>query len=219
MKSAVNNKLESAVYTRFVRQRSKDLAGEKFPANPESAEEFKKEFADLIALNTYNLENVYDARETGLSWKSLPRKSLVSRQEQSAADFKVNKERLTNLTCGNITSSHRLKLTMIRESEKPCCFKNINVGNLPGWTRNHSRRFCVLLLLDNAPAHPSTSYRWIKGARKKIEFSFFTDDEIIAAVNNERELENDMVTDGGDVENVKFPSHDEIFEAFDSVIM
>ena len=113
----------------------------------------------------------------------MPSKSLVCR-ERRAKKFKKTKERVTLLGCANASGTCRLPLAFINKSAKPRCFKNMNMNKLPvhyfsqqkswmdarlftDWFHHkfvpHVKRFCegnvieykILLLLDNAPAHPS----------------------------------------------------------------
>jgi len=74
----------------------------------------------------FSHDSVYNADESGLNWKALPRKSLVSFQENAARDFKVFKERVTILTCANAARTHKWPLLLIGDSKKPWCFKNVN---------------------------------------------------------------------------------------------
>ena len=88
--------------------------------------------------------------------------------------------------CANASGTHRLPLMLINKSQKPRCFKHMDMNNLPvhyyaqnkswmdsrlftEWFHNRFvpsvRIFCrcrgleekVLLLLDNAPSHPSSA--------------------------------------------------------------
>ena len=54
-------------------------------------------------------EQIYNANETGLLWKCLPDRTLVSCREKSALGFKKSKDRLTVLGCTNATGTHKLK--------------------------------------------------------------------------------------------------------------
>lgn len=162
--------------------RELQIHGETLSANSSAAEQFKKTFQSFLEEEGLAREDVYNADETGLNWKSLPRKSLASRQESAARGFKVSKERVTAMTCANADGTHRLPLLLIGKPKKPRCFKNIT--NLPvtykaqknawmnatlfvewftndfiktvkKWRHDHKKIGKVLLLLDNAPSHPS----------------------------------------------------------------
>ena len=77
-------------------------------------------------LDVYKRQDVYNADETGINWRALPRKSLASRREQSAPGFKVSKERITAMVCANASGEHKVKLLVIGKSKKPRCFKNVH---------------------------------------------------------------------------------------------
>lgn len=154
--------------------------GESLSGDSPAATEFRNEFPKLI--EGYSLDSIYNVDETGLLWRSLPRKSLASRRERTAAGFKVSKDRITLMVGANANGSHALPLLMIGKSAKPRCFKNVK--SLPlcyknqrkawmsgeifiDWYRNEFlpevKKFRkergltgpVLLILDNAPTHPA----------------------------------------------------------------
>ena len=88
------------------------------------------------------------------------------------------KDRVTLLTCVNAAGTCKLPLAFIHKSMKPRCFKHMDMNLLPvhyyaqhkAWMDTNEKfvpyvkRFCedqgieykILLLLDNAPAHPSS---------------------------------------------------------------
>ena len=76
-------------------------------------------------------EQIYNANKTGLLWKCLPDKALVSCCEKSAPGFKKSKDHLTILGCTNATGTHKLEPVMIGKFAKPRCFKNVNMDALP----------------------------------------------------------------------------------------
>ncbi|XP_018574376.1 jerky protein homolog-like [Anoplophora glabripennis] len=115
---------------------------------------------------------------------SAPAKTLASQQETSAPGYKRSKERVTILACSNASGSHKLPLMMIGKSAKPRAFKNLSPTAMPVYYRNqrsawmdsklfkawfyeefvtqveqHLKKMKLsrkaLLLLDNAPSHPS----------------------------------------------------------------
>ncbi|XP_008183146.1 jerky protein homolog-like [Acyrthosiphon pisum] len=126
--------------------RELQIQGESLSADSSSAENFKQIFQLFVEKEGYSQDSVYNADESGLNWKALPRKSLASCQEHAARGFKVSKERVTIMTCANAAGTHKLPLLLIGKSKKPRCFKNI---------KNHHKTGKVLLLLENAPTHPS----------------------------------------------------------------
>jgi hypothetical protein len=162
------------------------IQGEKMSANKEVVESFKLNICQLIEEEGLALSQVYNCDETGLYWKALPSKTLASHNEKTAPGYKVSKERVTILACANCTGDHKLRLTLIGKAQNPRALKNVSRNALPvrysshksAWmtsqlfqqwffeefipstkkylqTRNLPIR--ALLLLDNAPSHPSTS--------------------------------------------------------------
>ena len=147
---------------------------------------FREELKQVIADEGYTRDQIFNADETGLWWRMTPSHSLNSGATIRAANFKKAKDRITLLACANATGSHRLPLVFINKSAKPRCFKHMDMNNLPvhyysqkkswmdcsifsNWF--HQRfvpsvsKFCsenglekkALLLLDNAPSHPSSA--------------------------------------------------------------
>ncbi|XP_054281171.1 jerky protein homolog-like [Macrosteles quadrilineatus] len=163
--------------------RELDIQGEKLSADTEAGEKFKDSFASLLSEEGYDDNNVYNADETGLYWKKMPTKSLVSKKEMSAPGFKASKSRITAMVCANKTGTHRLPLLIIGKSKNPRCFKGIvklpltyksqknswmdtsifvewyDTVFIPEVKKQHIATGSsgnVLLIIDNAPSHPSS---------------------------------------------------------------
>ena len=159
------------------------LQGESLSADTSAVDSFQSELQQTLKTGGYSLDQVFNADETGLWWKLMPSKSLVHCGEQ-AKNFKQAKDRVTLLGCCNASGTCKLPLAFIHKSARPRCFKNMEISALPvcylsqpkawmnatlfeGWFHKnfvpHVKKFCqdqgieykVLLLLDNAPAHPS----------------------------------------------------------------
>ncbi|GBN34616.1 Tigger transposable element-derived protein 2 [Araneus ventricosus] len=86
---------------------------------------FGKELKEMIESEKYKEEFIYNADETGLFWRSLPRKTLASGIDKSASGTTLSKERITLLMCANATGNHRLPLFVIGKPKKPRAFKNV----------------------------------------------------------------------------------------------
>ena len=109
---------------------------------------------------------------------------MPSSGELHAKNFKQSKDRVTLLGCANTSGTCRLPLGFIHKPARPCCFQHMDMGTLPvkdyslqkawmdpkifeKWFHDvfvpHVKNFCtdndieykILLLLDNAPSHPS----------------------------------------------------------------
>lgn len=103
--------------------KSLQVAGERMSANNKDADEFRKWFAAYIKKHKIKLENIYNADETGLYWRGLPRRTLITCNETNPAGWKVAKERVTTLNCANATGTHCIPLFVIGKSLWPDSFK------------------------------------------------------------------------------------------------
>ena len=139
----------------------------------------------MIADEGYSRDQLFNADETGLWWRMTPTTSLNC-DATRARNFKKAKDRVTVLACANASCTHSLPLAVINKSAKPRCFTHMDMNALPvhylsqkkSWMDCklfgewfHQRfvpsvkRFCkekgleekALLLLDNAPSHPSST--------------------------------------------------------------
>jgi hypothetical protein len=164
--------------------RKLDISGEKLSANSAVIAEYTVQFKEKVTKLNLVREQVYNCDETGLNWKALPQKTLASLSETSAPGFKVQKDRITLMVCENATGNHRLPLLVIGKAKTPRAFKNFNLNALPAtyyaqnsawmsqdifsdWfhkvfvpqVRAHLAEMQLpqeaLLLMDNAPAHPT----------------------------------------------------------------
>ncbi|XP_054725487.1 jerky protein homolog-like [Anastrepha obliqua] len=126
-------------------------------------------------------DQLYNADESGLFWKILPEKSYVSSAEKTAPGVKTEKQRVTFLCCANASGNHKLKLLVIGKAKNPRIFKNFNCpteykSSKSSWMTSaifydwFHKSFVLqvidfllkkdlpvkaLLLIDNAPSHPS----------------------------------------------------------------
>ena len=69
--------------------------------------------------------NIYNADESGLNWRALPRKTLVCSNENTAPGRKVNKDRVKAMCYANASGSHKISIFIIGKYKKPRCFKNV----------------------------------------------------------------------------------------------
>ncbi|XP_063216422.1 jerky protein homolog-like [Bacillus rossius redtenbacheri] len=160
--------------------RELDLSGEKLSANSKAAD-FIEKFK--VVADSYSPEFLYNADETGLVWKALPKTTLASKREYSAPEHKVSKYHVTVLRCANSTVSHKIPLLLIGKSKSPRAFKNVK--KLPLCYKNQPKAWMtatlftewydkifipevkkhqislgkegkVLLIVDHAPTNPTT---------------------------------------------------------------
>ena len=128
------------------------------------------------------LSQIYNADETGMFRHSVSKNTQVRRGEDKSKGEKSSKERLSVLVGCNATGMHRLKLAVVGKLKNPRAFRGINIEqSLPkkawfnqaiftDWFLLHFvpevRKYQevlkialdnvpAVLVLDNAPAHPS----------------------------------------------------------------
>ena len=104
--------------------RYKQAHGGKGSADIKSAEEWTSAIILPGLLDRPN--EVYNADETGLYLRATPDGSLCYCHKKLIGSKKAM-EKMTVLCCSNLSS----KLLVIGKSSRPCCFKNVNVDNLP----------------------------------------------------------------------------------------
>lgn len=162
------------------------ISGEKLSADHTAAKDYIVEIQELFKEENFSPQQIYNADETGLNFRALPKKSLVSGEEASAPGFKMSKDRVTLMACSNAAGNHKLPLMVIGKAAKPRAFKNVQMNSLPVFYRNQKKAWMnkelfkewfekqfvpavthfnktnnlpnrALLLLDNAPSHPDVS--------------------------------------------------------------
>lgn len=106
------------------------ISGEKLSADESAIPAFKRNLNTAIREMGLCGEQIYNADETGLVYKSLNQRTLVARNERTAAGRKVFKERITVMPCVNSTGNHKIRLMAIGKSKKPRCFQGISLPDI-----------------------------------------------------------------------------------------
>lgn len=158
----------------------KTICGEAADVNMEEVEQWKKKLCSII--QEYSPENIFNADETGLFFRALPKKTLALKNEKCTGG-KSSKERLTVLFCASMAGEKENPL-IIGKSRNPRCFKGSHVNKLPidwysnkkawltrdimsEWLTKFDRKMGrqnrkVLLFLDNATSHPNIALKNVK---------------------------------------------------------
>ena len=164
--------------------RALSVQGESQSAATASVDPFKENLQKIIEEKGLTLNQVFNCDETGLYWKLMPNKTLVSSREKEAKGFKKPKDRVTLMACANASGSIKLPLLFLHKSLNPRCFKNVDKNELPvdyyaqknswmdssifkAWFHEKFVPSCrkalgekgltkrAILLLDNAPSYPA----------------------------------------------------------------
>ena len=83
---------------------------------------------------------IYNADETGISWRSMPKNTQISRGEEHATGKKSSKEKLSLLVGSNATAEHWLKIAVVGKSKKPWAFVGLNIERDQPVISYHSRK-------------------------------------------------------------------------------
>lgn len=153
-------------------------------ADLKAAQNYPKEFRDIVERGNYPPNLVFNVDETGLFWKRMPSHTFISKEERIASGFKVAQDRLALLLGGNASGEFKLKPLLVYQSETPRVMRGYTKTNLPVvWRSNRNawvtkdffadwfqtyfcpavKKYCedinveprALLILDNAPCHPT----------------------------------------------------------------
>lgn len=92
----------------------------------EELAKFKRQFHKIIDHRGLTGDAFYNVDETGLFYRMLPNKTLVSQEERVAPEYKKSKERVTVMACSNVTGTHKLKLALTGKSKHPRAFKKMD---------------------------------------------------------------------------------------------
>lgn len=156
-----------------------NICGERKSADslsPENAVTFREKLDEEIVAAGYELSQLFNADETRLDFKSMPKRYSEEKSQK--------KDRVTVMTCSNADGSFRLPLVVIGKLAKPSAIRDIPKSSLPVYYRSQKSAWMspeifeewfksefvpkakeflkekklpqkALLLLDNAPHHPS----------------------------------------------------------------
>lgn len=157
------------------------MSGEKKSADENACENFKIVFRQKFDSENYLPCQIFNADETGLNFKMLPKTTLCEKSYR-AVGIKQSKDRVTVMACTNADGSYKLPLVVIGKSAKPRALKNC-LDSLPVYYTHQKKAWMnttifetwfkeeftpkvrdflnrrnvpikAVLLLDNAPSHP-----------------------------------------------------------------
>ncbi len=81
------------------------MNGEKLSVDVEEAILYCDESADTIFVRGYCMDQIFDADETDLNYKTLSSKTLTAKADRKARKAKEYNEHVTTLTCTNASKS------------------------------------------------------------------------------------------------------------------
>lgn len=101
------------------------MRGEKLSNDSESAEDFSRYLKEKIASENLILDNIYNADESGIYWRTIVSCTLSQKIEEDVSGRKEKKDRLTALFCSNASGRNRIPLLLIGKSNIPLCLRNL----------------------------------------------------------------------------------------------
>lgn len=122
------------------------LSGEAASADTEAAELYPAELKKIIEEGGYVDDQIFNADETGLFWKKMPKRTYISKTEKKAPGFKAAKDRLTLLFCGNKSGDLCTKPLLIYRSLNPRALKNVDKTELAVFWRANKKAWMTELL-------------------------------------------------------------------------
>lgn len=122
------------------------LSGEAASADTEAAKLYPAELKKIIEDGGYVDDQIFNADETGLFWKKMPKRTYISKAEKKAPGFKAAKDRLTLLFCGNKSGDLSTKPLLIYRSLNPRALKNVDKTTLSVFWRANKKAWMTALL-------------------------------------------------------------------------
>uniref|UniRef100_A0A5S6QXX0 HTH CENPB-type domain-containing protein n=1 Tax=Trichuris muris TaxID=70415 RepID=A0A5S6QXX0_TRIMR len=136
------------------------INGEKLSADEGSAEDFREELRKFLDEGGNDFDFVYSADEMGLNWKALPTQSLVERSEENAPGlplYVIGTSKILRSSRGvkslPVAYGHQKKAWMNFHLVEDW-MKKVFILEVKRYQEAIGKTGKVLLLIDNAPAHP-----------------------------------------------------------------
>jgi hypothetical protein len=107
------------------------VKGETASADTEAARNFPEKLPKIIEEDGYCSRHVFNVDETGLSWKRMPSRSYIAKEEKSMPGYKAAKDRLTILLGANAAGDCKLKPLLVYRAENSRALKGLVKGTLP----------------------------------------------------------------------------------------
>ena len=156
--------------------------GEAVRRNRDAADQHRKKFKKITEEGGFVSQQVFNCDKTGLFWNRMPCRTYTMK-DTTMPGHKPMKDQLTSLFCANDSGDCKVKPLLSYHSENPTAFKNIRKNRLGDLLRSNHKAWVtrslfsnrvtvvfgptvhdylrendlpwkVLLVMDNAPAHP-----------------------------------------------------------------
>ena len=98
---------------------NKKVQGKSGSADTEAVEPFPLKLQELIREEDLHLNQIYNADETALYWRSLPVNTQAFKDEDKVTGKKISKDKFSALLGANASGAHRLKPVVVGKAAKP----------------------------------------------------------------------------------------------------
>ncbi|XP_043470056.1 jerky protein homolog-like [Leptopilina heterotoma] len=103
-----------------------DIKGESFTYSTECIEEFSKSLKKKIINEKLLLENIYNADEAGIYWRTIVSAiQLEKLQGNNLFHLNNSNDLITVLFCSNASGNHRIPLLLIVNEDESACLENL----------------------------------------------------------------------------------------------
>ena len=100
------------------------MQGESASAGTEAVEPFRLKLQELIREEDLHLNQVYNADEAAVFWRSLPVNTQAFKNEDKVLGKKLSNDKFSALLGANASGTHRFKPVVVRKAAKPRCLKD-----------------------------------------------------------------------------------------------
>ena len=100
------------------------MQGESGRADTEAVEPFRLKLQELIREEDLHLNQVYNADETTVFWRSLPVNTQAFKDEDKVPGKKISKNKFSALLGANDTGTHCFKPVVVGKAAKLRCLKD-----------------------------------------------------------------------------------------------
>ncbi|CAG6006743.1 unnamed protein product [Menidia menidia] len=122
--------------------------GDPSSSDTKAANQFIKEFENILNEEGYVTQQVFNCDETGLFWKKMPRRTYITAEEKKMPGHKPMKDRLTLALCANASGDCKIKPLLVYHSENPRAFKahKVNKDLLQVFWRANAKAWVTRLI-------------------------------------------------------------------------